>query len=69
MVTSAELAQRVLRLTDPDKRVLVIVQRPDVEQIARLLAQGATGICTPRDAPEDVDGRRVKPIRGLAMSA
>ncbi|MDP9182552.1 MAG: response regulator transcription factor [Actinomycetota bacterium] len=54
VVTSAGLAEEVLRLASPDKRVLVIVQVPDVPQIARLLARGAAGICTPADVPGQI---------------
>lgn len=54
VVTSDALAEQVLALSGPDERVLVIVQSADVRQIARLLAQGAAGICTPLDVPEDV---------------
>jgi DNA-binding NarL/FixJ family response regulator len=54
VATSENYAGHVLRLAPPLTRVLAVVQHADVALLARLLRQGAAGVCTSDDLPEDV---------------
>ncbi len=54
VVTSETYAAQVLRLAPSVSRVIVVVQHPDVPALARLLRQGAAGVCTSADLPVDV---------------
>lgn len=54
VIASEAYAPPVLRLSDPSTRVLVLVQSVRIPAVALLLRQGAAGVCTPQDSPQDV---------------
>jgi DNA-binding NarL/FixJ family response regulator len=64
VVCSEQLAGHVLRLLGRSARVLVLVQHVEVRSVALLLREGAAGICTWTDHPDDVANAVEEVARG-----